>query len=53
MLPKMLDMVMLLFTGGQERSETQYAELLDEAGFRLTRVVRTDSAVSIVEARVA
>jgi len=47
---KMLDMVMLLVPGGQERTEAQYAALLERAGFRLVRVVPTASAVSIVEA---
>jgi hypothetical protein len=50
-LGKMLDMFMLtLFTGAQERTEPEYRRLLDKAGFRLTRVVPTESAVSIVEA---
>ena len=35
---------------GMERTEAQYAELLDRSGFRLERVVPTASAVSIVEA---
>lgn len=47
---KMLDMVMLTIPGGEERTEAQYADLLDKAGFRLTRVVPTASPVSIVEA---
>lgn len=49
-LGKITDMVMLVLPGGQERSETEYADLLAKSGFRLTRVVPTDSAVSIVEA---
>jgi hypothetical protein len=50
-LGKMLDMFMLtLFTGAQERTEPEYRGLLDKAGFRLARVVPTESAVSIVEA---
>jgi glycosyltransferase involved in cell wall biosynthesis len=36
--------------GGEERTEVQYAALLDKAGFKLTRVVPTASPVSIVEA---
>jgi hypothetical protein len=48
---KMLDMVMLAQTGGEERSEAEYRLLLANAGFRLTRVVPTNSAASIVEAR--
>ena len=47
---KMLDMVMLVGPGGQERTEPEYRELLQKAGFRLTQVVPTDSAASIVEA---
>jgi hypothetical protein len=47
---KMLDMGMLAVTGGQERTEAEYAYLLSKAGFRVARVVPTDSAVSIVEA---
>ncbi len=47
---KMLDMVMLVLPGGQERTEAEYETLLSKAGFRLTCVVPTASAVSIVEA---
>jgi O-methyltransferase domain len=47
---KVLDMVMLVFPGGQERTEAEYASLLARAGFRLNRVVPTASAASIVEA---
>ena len=47
---KMLDMVMLIVPGGQERTAAEYGALLDKAGFQLTRVVPTASPVSIVEA---
>jgi hypothetical protein len=47
---KMLDMVMLVLPGGQERTECEYAALLSKAGFRLTRVIPTASAASVVEA---
>ncbi|GLS23521.1 methyltransferase [Labrys miyagiensis] len=47
---KLLDMVMLVLPGGQERTEEEYRPLLAKAGFRLTRVIPTHSAVSIVEA---
>jgi hypothetical protein len=47
---KMLDIIMLAFTGGQERADAEYRALLDKAGFRLARVVPTESAVSVVEA---
>jgi len=47
---KMLDIIMLAVTGGQERTQSEYRALLDKAGLRLARVVPTASAVSIVEA---
>jgi hypothetical protein len=50
---KVLDMVMLVVPGGQERTEAEYTSLLSKAGFRLTRVVPTESAVSVVEAVLA
>ena len=50
---KILDMTMLVLLGGQERTKAEYASLLSKAGFRITRVVPTSSAASIVEAVVA
>jgi hypothetical protein len=47
---KMLDLMMLVGPGGQERTEQEYSKLLAKAGFRLVRVVPTESAVSVVEA---
>ena len=47
---KMLDMMMLVGTGGQERTAEEYRALLKKADFRLTRVVPTASDVSVVEA---
>ena len=47
---KMLDMAMLVWPGGQERTLTEYDHLLSKGGFHLTRVVPTDSAVNVVEA---
>jgi hypothetical protein len=47
---KMLDMMMLVGPGGQERNEAEYRALLRKAGFELTRVVPTQSAVGVVEA---
>ena len=45
--------VMLVLPGGQERTEAEYRALLGKAGFRLSRVVPTASAVSVVEAVLA
>ena len=50
---KMLDMGMLVVTGGQERTEAEYGLLLAKADFHLTRVLPTNSAVSVVEAVLA
>jgi len=47
---KVQDMVMLVFPGGQERTEAEYSSLLGKARFRLSRVVPTESIVSVVEA---
>ena len=47
---KVQDMVMLVVPGGQERTEAEYASLLGKARFGLTRVVPTESIVSVVEA---
>jgi hypothetical protein len=41
---------MLVFPWRQKRTEAKYAPLLARSGFRLNRVVPTDSAVSVVEA---
>lgn len=50
---KILDIVMLVCPGGEERSAEEYDELLTKAGFRMTRVIPTESPVSIVEAVLA
>jgi hypothetical protein len=44
------DVTMIVHTGGRERTEAEYASLLDTAGFRLTRVVPTRVAQSVIEA---
>jgi hypothetical protein len=48
---KMLDIEMLVLTpGGKERSEAEFRELLASARLRLTRIVRSESPMCIVEA---
>src|SRR5258705_3096442 len=47
---KFLDLEMLLFLTGCERTEPEYRALLDGAGFDLTRIVPTPSAYSAMEA---
>jgi hypothetical protein len=47
---KSLDMDMMLFVGGRERTEQEFATLLHRAGFRPPRVTATASTLSIIEA---
>lgn len=47
---KLSDLHMMVMTGGRERTRAEFAELFRRSGFRLTRVVPTDTLVSIVEA---
>lgn len=47
---KILDISMLTLSGGQERSEDEYRKMLKKAGFHITRVIPTNSPVSIIEA---
>jgi hypothetical protein len=46
---KFMDLNMLVMTGGRERSEAEYRVLLEAAGFRLTRVILTQSEMSVIE----
>jgi hypothetical protein len=47
---KLLDMNMLVMCpGGKERTATEYQELFEAAGFKLTRIVPTSTFVSVVE----
>ncbi len=51
---KIMDLEMLAMTpGGRERTETEFRTLFERAGLVLTRVVPTDSVVSIIEGRKA
>jgi len=46
---KLIDLVMLVLTGGKERTTAEYAALLQGAGFRLQRVVPTCTDFVIIE----
>jgi len=41
---------MLVMTGGKERTEKEFAQILSPAGFKLLRVIPTEVPTSIVEA---
>ena len=47
---KVMDVQMLIATGGKERTEAEYRKLLESSGFNLTRIIPTRSPFSIVEA---
>ena len=47
---KWLDLHMLAVARGRERTGAEYADLLREAGFEITRIVPTESGASILEA---
>lgn len=49
-ISKIMDINMLAMTGGKERTPTEYAELFEKTGFKLTNVYPTPSPMSIVEA---
>jgi hypothetical protein len=46
---KLLDLVMLVIPGGEERTAEEYRKLYQTAGFRLTRIVPTREEVSLIE----
>lgn len=48
---KFFDLAMLVLPGGMERTEQEYRQLLEAAGFRLTRIVPTRTWVSVIEGR--
>jgi len=48
---KIIDLEMLLMPGGRERTEQEFRDLFQRAGFTLTRIVSTTSPLSVVEAR--
>lgn len=49
-LGKFYDLLMLALTGGMERTEPEYRELLEAAGFHLTGVVPTSADMDVLEA---
>jgi hypothetical protein len=48
---KELDMAMLIYPGGMERTESEYRELYRAAGFDLVGITPTPSPVSVIEGR--
>lgn len=46
---KFIDLNMLVMTGGRERTEAEFRQLYEASGFRLERVVPTESPFSVIE----
>jgi ubiquinone/menaquinone biosynthesis C-methylase UbiE len=46
---KFMDLNMLVMTGGRERTQEEFRDLLASAGFRLSRVIATPSPFSVIE----
>lgn len=49
-LGKVVDLIMLVLTGGQERTADEYRDLLASAGFRLNKAVPTAAEFAVIEA---
>ncbi|MBI1983390.1 MAG: methyltransferase [Acidobacteria bacterium] len=47
---KLLDLNMIVISGGRERTEEEFRALLDAAGFRLARLIPTPAMLSVLEA---
>ena len=52
-LAKFMDVSMVVMTGGRERTEPEYRDLLRRAGLRITKIVSTGTELSLMEARAA
>ena len=46
---KFIDLNMLVMAGGRERTEEEFRRLYESSGFRLTRIVPTESPFSVIE----
>src|SRR5216683_1809650 len=45
------DITMLIMTGGEERTESEWRSLLQSAGFALTRVYKKEGQFDLIEAK--
>jgi hypothetical protein len=50
-MSKGMDMVMLTFPGGKERTEAEFRSLLKASGFELKSITRTATTICVVEGR--
>jgi ubiquinone/menaquinone biosynthesis C-methylase UbiE len=47
---KWIDIEMLVLPGGRERTEQEYRKLFADAGFKVTKILPTKSALNVIEA---
>ena len=47
---KLLDLNMMVMTGGRERTKAEFHALLDAANYRVTRTIPTMAPQSVIEA---
>lgn len=47
---KLIDLEMMVFPGGRERTEAEFRSLFEKAGLRLNRVIPTNAPLAVVEA---
>ncbi|HTO76893.1 MAG TPA: methyltransferase [Thermoanaerobaculia bacterium] len=45
----LMDLNMLVMTGGRERTASEFGKLLSQAGFEMTRVIPTHSPFVLME----
>lgn len=50
---KWVDLEMFMMPGGRERTEAEWSELLNKAGFKLNKIVPNNSPLSVIEAILA
>src|SRR5262249_54432369 len=46
---KFMDLAMMLFVGGKERTEEEFRALFESSGWRLNRVIPTSSQLAVIE----
>ena len=48
-IAKLLDLEMLVTTGGCERTEKEFKILLETSGFKLSRTIATNESICVIE----
>jgi O-methyltransferase domain len=49
-LMKLMDLEMLIMPGGRERTAEEFRALFARSGFEMTRIVKTQSPLNVIEA---